>query len=321
MDDNTAEKQKKQEITFENSLKSQDTEEWWDIHFNSPIGFFWAKCAMVLHITPNMITIASIFIGAFGGFLFYYNNLKLNIIGMLLLTLANTFDSADGQLARLTNNKTQLGRILDGLAGDVWFIVIYIVICVRLVHFNHFNAWGVWSFGVLAGASHILAASMADYYRNVHLRLIKGKKGSEHDNSQDIEKQFSETKFKEKPFQKISLWFYKNYTKQQEKLSPKLQQFKNHLNEKFGDNIPEGLLLKIGQENKKYMPLTNILQFNIRVMFLFFSLLINKVWLYFVFDVVVMNLILSYLIIKEEQLFYFYDKYIRENNINNDKSK
>ncbi|MBO6118251.1 MAG: CDP-alcohol phosphatidyltransferase family protein [Bacteroidales bacterium] len=302
----------KQEINFKNSLKSSDTEEWWDIHFNRPIGYFWAKCAIPLHITPNMITIASIFIGAVGGWLFYYTDLKLNVIGMLLLVLANTFDSADGQLARLTNNKTPLGRILDGLAGDVWFFIIYLALVLRLTLTEGYSVVGMWILAAAAGASHILAAAMADYYRNIHLFFLKGKDGSEHDTSAKVKEDFLNTEFSKKPFTKVSLWFYLNYTKTQEALSPKFQKFWGILISMYGNKIPKDLCNEIREKNKKYMPLTNILQFNTRVAFLFLSLFIGKVWLYFVFDVVVMNAILMYLISKEERLFGGYYKELKQ---------
>ncbi|MBP3254233.1 MAG: CDP-alcohol phosphatidyltransferase family protein [Bacteroidales bacterium] len=310
IEDNLDSKTKK--IRFEDSLKSSDTEEWWDIHFNRPIGFFWAKCAIPLHITPNMITIASIFIGAVGGWLFYYTDFKLNIIGMVLLVLANTFDSADGQLARLTGNKTRLGRILDGLAGDIWFFVIYLALVLRLTLLEGYSVWAMWLLAIAAGVSHVLAASMADYYRNVHLFLLKGESGSEHDKSDKIKSDFKEIKFSKQPFAKVSMWFYYRYTLTQECLSPKLQAFSATVKRMYGDKMPVDLREELREKNKKYMPLTNILQFNTRVMFLFFTLLISQVWLYFVFDVTVMNLILIYLIRKEEQLFFSYDKELHQ---------
>lgn len=49
----------------------------------------------------------------------------MNLIGMFLLIWANWYDCADGQLARMTGQKTLIGRILDGFAGDVWFFSIY----------------------------------------------------------------------------------------------------------------------------------------------------------------------------------------------------
>ena len=129
----------KQKPTLESTLKSMDTEEFIDIHFYRPIGYRWALFFNKFGISPNTVTIASIFIGAAAGVCFYPHNLTINIIGMLLLIWANSYDSADGQLARMTGKKTPLGRILDGTAGDIWFISIYAAICARLT-----PQWGIW---------------------------------------------------------------------------------------------------------------------------------------------------------------------------------
>lgn len=85
--------------SFRDSLKSMDTEEHIDLAFYRPIGYAWACLARKLGITPNAITIASIFLGIGAGIMFYFTPLWMNIIGMLLLVWANSFDSADGQLA------------------------------------------------------------------------------------------------------------------------------------------------------------------------------------------------------------------------------
>ena len=114
------------------SLKSADTEEWVDLLFYRPIGYRWALFFHKLGITPNAVTIASIFLGVAAGVLFYYNDLRLNLIGMCLLIWANMYDSADGQLARMTGQKSEIGRMLDGLCGDLWFFSIYVAICLRL---------------------------------------------------------------------------------------------------------------------------------------------------------------------------------------------
>lgn len=63
--------------------------------------------------------------------------LILNAIAIGLLAFANFLDSTDGQLARMTGQQTQLGRILDGAASEVWFIPIYVSLVVR---FNHHHA-------------------------------------------------------------------------------------------------------------------------------------------------------------------------------------
>ena len=123
--------QTQQKSSYRDSLKSMDTEEHIDLAFYRPIGYAWACLAAKLGITPNAITIASIFLGVGAGVCFGYNSLLINIVGMLLLIWANSFDSADGQLARMTKQYSRIGRILDGVSGDFWFAAIYIAICIR----------------------------------------------------------------------------------------------------------------------------------------------------------------------------------------------
>ena len=98
---------------FKDSLKSMDTEETFDLIFYRPIGYAWACLAKKLGITPNAITIASIFLGVGAGICFYFNDLWINIAGVILLVWADSFDSADGQLARMTKQYSRIGRILD----------------------------------------------------------------------------------------------------------------------------------------------------------------------------------------------------------------
>lgn len=287
------------------TYKSSDTEEPIDIYFYRPIGYYWAVLAKKLHITPNMITIASIFIGAAAGILFYYPSLKLNIIGMLLLMLANSFDSADGQLARMTNNKTKLGRILDGAAGDIWFIIIYVALVLRTLNQGFFG-WPnavIWIVAILAGASHILHASMADYYRNIHLYFLEKGKGGEFDNSKKVKADIKAASWKSNFFNKIMLYFYLNYTQQQERLTPKFQKFISKVHDKYPDNnLPEDLSNKFRSLSKPLMKYTNILQFNTRVIALFICLFLNQPFLYFFFDLLVLTPLMIYMIYRHEKL-------------------
>ena len=49
------------------SFKSEDTEEWLDVHFTRPIGLVFALLWNRLGIHPNAITILSIFLGIGAG--------------------------------------------------------------------------------------------------------------------------------------------------------------------------------------------------------------------------------------------------------------
>ena len=73
---------------YKQSLKSMDTEETIDLLFYRPIGFAWAKLCAKIGITPNVITIASIFLGIGAGIMFYFPHLwPYNIIGIYLANL------------------------------------------------------------------------------------------------------------------------------------------------------------------------------------------------------------------------------------------
>ena len=52
----------KQSEEYRSSLKSMDTEEWFDLHFYRPLGYGCALLALRLGISPNAITVASIFL-------------------------------------------------------------------------------------------------------------------------------------------------------------------------------------------------------------------------------------------------------------------
>ncbi len=56
---------------YQSSLKSLETENIVDRKFYRPIGFYFAKLLSHTKVTPNMVTILSIFVGLGGGVVFY----------------------------------------------------------------------------------------------------------------------------------------------------------------------------------------------------------------------------------------------------------
>ena len=298
---------------LESTLKSLDTEEFIDIHFYRPIGYRWALLFQKLGISPNTVTIASIFIGIASGICFYPQDLTINIIGMLLLIWANSYDSADGQLARLTGQKTPLGRILDGTAGDLWFISIYAAICLRLT-----PQWGIWIwlFAATTGFFHSKQAAMADYYRNIHLLFLKGKAGSELSHSVQLKENYKKLSWKKDFIYKLFETFYINYTMGQEKLTPKFQRMRAVLQSKYNDQAPEWFRTEFRTKSLPLMKYTNMLSFNTRVIALFVSLFIDMPWLYFMFEITVLNIMLVYMIMTHEHICaYFTNKLNSESNL------
>ncbi len=61
---------------YQASLKSADTEEHIDIYFYRPIGYQWARFFRMLHVTPNVVTILSIFHGCGSGYLLRFQRFE-----------------------------------------------------------------------------------------------------------------------------------------------------------------------------------------------------------------------------------------------------
>ncbi len=292
--------------SYRDSLKSMDTEEGIDLIFYRPIGYAWACLARKLGITPNAITIASIFLGIGAGIAFFYNVLWINIIGMFLLIWANSFDSADGQLARMTQQYSRLGRILDGVSGDIWFATIYIAICLRETICNPFFSQHhilLWCIAVIAGICHAKQAALADYYRQFHLYFLKGEQGSELDTCDDLRKQLHSIPWRGNFWKKITLYFYSNYTANQEVTTRSMQSLRNTLRQKWSDgNIPQQFRNDFRLKSLPLMKYTNILSFNWRVITLFITLFIGHPWIYFIVELTVFNTILIYMRCRHESI-------------------
>lgn len=288
-----------QQPSLESTLKSTDTEEFIDIYFYRPIGYRWALLFQKLGVSPNAVTIASIFLGVGAGICFYFDNIWIALLGIFLLIWANSYDSADGQLARMTKQFSALGRVLDGFAGNLWFASIYVAICLRL--YPEWGGW-IWGLAIVTGYFHSKQAAMADYYRNVHLLFLKGKSGSELDNTAELTQKYNELTWRKNFGAKLVVFFYRNYTKGQEGSSPRLQKLLALIKEKFREVAPESFRRDFREKSLPLMKYTNILSFNTRAIALCVSILIGLPWVYFVFELTVLNVLLVYMITKHESI-------------------
>ena len=282
---------------FTSSLKSIETENKLDLYFYRPIGYQIARVLKHTFITPNMVTIFSIFIGAGTGLMFYFDNLIFNLIGIILLVTANILDCVDGQLARLTGIKSKIGRILDGIAGDIWFLVIYICLALRLTH-TYGTAW-FFVPAVMAGLSHLAQANITDYYKTLHLYIESKEKGSELQSIAQIKEQQQNTK----GIKKIFFSVYLIYTAWQEKTTPVLQKLLVRLQAKYGDSLPQDFRVKFRRGSCSLMTkYIDYLTFNGRTVVLFLVILSGYVWIYFVYEIIILNFILFLAIKMHEKM-------------------
>ena len=272
------------------TMKSEDTEGAFELYVTRTPGYLWALFFKALHVHPIAVTLISIVIGASCGYFFYFDDLKMNLIGMLLLVWANWYDCADGQLARMTNQRTLVGRLLDGLGGEIWFLSIYVALAMRL---DDIYGWWIWLLLSFTGFyCHAHQAALADYYRNIHLWfLFAGQgNGNELDRSSLKREQYEQLHWKRGEwFQKMYLFFYILYTGAQEQTTPWFQRFFEQLQTTYGNNIPDELRQRFRLKSKPLMKYTNILTFDTRVGVLFFSLFIGYPLVFPLFEIFVLE--------------------------------
>lgn len=156
---------------FKSSLKGYDAEEIIDLYFFRPLSFLFVKLIYSTNITPNQISIVSMFFGILTGVMFGFGTPQFLMFGAAALLISNVLDCADGQLARLKKNGTGIGRIIDGFIDYVTGFAIFagIGIGLSIVTHNYVYVWTITLFGAI---SRILQNMLFDNYRNMYMSYV-----------------------------------------------------------------------------------------------------------------------------------------------------
>ncbi|NQZ78287.1 MAG: CDP-alcohol phosphatidyltransferase family protein, partial [Ekhidna sp.] len=152
------------------TIKLIDIEERYDLYFSRFFGLYFARLAKWLHLTPTNVSIISLIIGVLGGALFYYQNtFWIACLAGFLITWAGVLDSADGQLARMTGQSSEIGRQIDGLIDNLVFISCYIGGSIYLL--SLYDYW-ILLLMVGAGLAHSYKAGLYEFYKSEYLYLV-----------------------------------------------------------------------------------------------------------------------------------------------------
>jgi phosphatidylglycerophosphate synthase len=280
----------------EASYKARDVEGVLDIYFYRPLGYQLARFFALLRFTPSHISLLGAAIGIFAGHLYFYRDLRLNLIGIGLHVFTNALDNADGQLARLTNRGSIHGAIMDGVADYLVFLSVYLHLTLRFIAEGG-TQW-VWLLTIAAGASHAMQSMTIDFFRNAYLQFVAGKKSADANASATIRAVYEATSWRQW-WKKLGLRNYLNYTRQQEMLAPSLLQ----LRLATAGNVPEWLATEFRARCLPLVKYCNSLATNPRMLVLFAVLLLGQPVWYFVIEVTAMNLLFLFVLTRHESIF------------------
>ena len=222
---------------IEATYKAREVEGFVDIYFYRKIGFRIAQYFAKRNVRPATVTLLGGVFGVLAGHFYYYRDLRINLLGIAFHIAANALDNADGQLARLLNQQSRFGRLLDGVVDHVIWLSIYFHLALR--HVAQGGSSWIWLVAAMAALSHGLQAATADYCRNGYLYFVKDRTGVDFDSSAGLEKDSRQLTWRGAALEKLFLIFYSNITRQQEVLVPGLKQVREKVGRDFPDELPE----------------------------------------------------------------------------------
>ena len=152
-----------------------------NIYIHEPIAKRLVSVLENTFITPNQITYLSVLVGFASGYSFSQGNWETSVMGGILLELTLILDCVDGQLARAKNMASDLGRLIDGIAG--YFAYLAVVLGIIFGYPNFKTAL------IIIAIFTILRAISYDYCKQTFGTIVlKGYDGMEKDIQTTFEK-------------------------------------------------------------------------------------------------------------------------------------
>lgn len=153
------------------SIKLPEVEEWFDIYFSRFLGYYFAILSAKIRLTPHQVSILSLLAGFVAGYLFYFQDSLTHVIwACFFITLSGILDSADGQLARMTNQASDLGRKIDAIIDTFVFVACYIG---GTLYFLPIYGWYIIPIAALAGWLHSAKSAAYEFYKTEFILYLK----------------------------------------------------------------------------------------------------------------------------------------------------
>lgn len=198
---------------YKSGLKVIEAEEIVDLIFFRPIAFVFVKIVYPTNLTPNQITILSMIFGILAGVSISFGTIEHLAIGGGLFAVSCILDCADGQLARLKKNGTQVGRLLDGIVDYISTISIFLGMGFGFAAaFDSQLIW--WAIVIITGISFAIQAGLVDFYRSEYIFNVQGDSDFVKSELQEFQKEYKRIEnTKGNALKKILLSLYISYSK------------------------------------------------------------------------------------------------------------
>lgn len=179
--------------SYKKSLKMIEVEEILDLVFYRPLAFLFVKLVYNTNITPNQITWIAVVFGIVGGLLLMTNLPLALLIAGVFYIIYDVLDCSDGQLARLKQNGTLTGRIVDGFSDYIVSTFAYLGIGIGFATHSN-DPLFYWGLTILAGLSNAAHSIALDFYRNQFLDYALNRESILGDDLEKYESEYNRLK-------------------------------------------------------------------------------------------------------------------------------
>jgi phosphatidylglycerophosphate synthase len=278
--------------------RTSEIEEFTNVHIIHPISSCLIPIFISLKITPNMVSSFGMICGLLAGLCYYnYQNPMFALFGFALMFMWHVFDGADGQLARTTQNFSEIGKVIDGVCDYVTFISVYVGISLAL---SPIVGNDIWSLSICAGLCHAIQSGAYELQRSEYDYWGKGKLSADLPSINDLIDQGAN----KSAIGQIANQLHIAYSRMQYAFSG--------VDRNFRHSIKEVLSLAPEKEHEirelyreLYAPAVNnwsILCANYRTFAIFIASISGEPQYYFWFEVVALNIALMFLVQKQKLL-------------------
>ncbi|HPF45543.1 MAG TPA: CDP-alcohol phosphatidyltransferase family protein [Emcibacteraceae bacterium] len=284
--------------TTDEIKRTGEIEEFTNLYIIHPISSWLVPQFIRLNITPNMVSSFGMVCGLLSGFCYYhYQNPLFAVLGFALMFLWHIFDGADGQLARATQNFSEIGKVIDGICDYVTFISVYVGLSLALVPLYGTK---IWYLSIFAGICHAIQSGAYELQRSEYDFWGKGKQGADLPNINEM----IESGKEKSALGQIANQLHIGYIRMQYVFSGVDLSFRNSLKQLLGLSPEnEDKLRELYREI--YAPAVNnwsLLCANYRTFAIFLASISGEPQYYFWFEIIVLNLTLIFLAQKQKLL-------------------
>ena len=263
-----------------------------NLYFIHPISRVFVGWFARLGVTPNVVSMFGMGFGVLAAWAyFHYEQWELSVAGFGFMIMWHIMDGADGQLARLTGQTSEFGRVMDGVCDHLTIVLVYASLAFATA-FEH----GTWVIAVVlaAGISHLAQSSAYEFQRQMYDHWVYGKESASFVKVEDQQSEMA----RRTGISKVFAWIYYVYLNIQYRFSSYDEELLTRLGQTKDTGEPDFSRARdlYRSVNISTMRHWSLMSNNPRTIAIFAACIVQQPLLYFILEITLLNLLFAWLL-------------------------